>query len=269
MNRLLIFSKAWPELPLEDLAEKVISLGFDGVELPVREGYQVNPGNVDTKLTEAVDIFKSRGLEIGSVAGTINEHIIRAMGRSGIKILRVMAKIDTDRGYFNSVDSLRKEIIRHENVLRESQVTIGVQNHCNNYVGSALGLHHLLKGIPKDIAGAYLDFAHCGLVGEPVEIALDILKDQIVMVNFKSAYWFKTNSPDATEAKWQHLWTTHKHSLYNWSKTYTMLREINYKGYITIPAEYGSVGVKGQKMGDTIIKQIEEDITYLKSIMAQ
>ena len=45
-NRLTVFSKPWPELSLEALGKLVKGLGFDGVEFPVRPGYQVTPENV-------------------------------------------------------------------------------------------------------------------------------------------------------------------------------------------------------------------------------
>ena len=40
-----VFTKPW-KTPLPDLARLVRGLGFDGVELPVRPGYQVLPENV-------------------------------------------------------------------------------------------------------------------------------------------------------------------------------------------------------------------------------
>ena len=72
-----VFSKPWT-LPLPELAALVKSLGLDGVELPVRPGYQVEPANVANGLKEAVKIFADHGLKIGSVAGPTDEPTIAA-----------------------------------------------------------------------------------------------------------------------------------------------------------------------------------------------
>ena len=50
------FSPSHGREPLEQLADKVAALGLDGVELPIRPGYQVQPENVATKLPDAVRV---------------------------------------------------------------------------------------------------------------------------------------------------------------------------------------------------------------------
>ena len=54
---LTVFTKPWSE-PLEQLADKVAALGLDGVELPIRPGYQVEPDNVATALADAVRVMR-------------------------------------------------------------------------------------------------------------------------------------------------------------------------------------------------------------------
>ena len=44
-----VFTKPW-KMPLPDLARFVHRLGFEGIELPVRPGYQVLPENVGSDL---------------------------------------------------------------------------------------------------------------------------------------------------------------------------------------------------------------------------
>ena len=41
-----VFTKPWKTQPLREVGEFVAGLGFDGIELPVRPGYQVEPENV-------------------------------------------------------------------------------------------------------------------------------------------------------------------------------------------------------------------------------
>jgi sugar phosphate isomerase/epimerase len=41
-----VFTKPWRDKPLAELGAFVRSLGFDGIELPVRTGYQAPPERV-------------------------------------------------------------------------------------------------------------------------------------------------------------------------------------------------------------------------------
>ena len=42
--RFAVFTKPWPLDSVEELADRVLDLGFDGAEIPVRPGFQVAPG---------------------------------------------------------------------------------------------------------------------------------------------------------------------------------------------------------------------------------
>jgi len=77
---LTVFTKPWTK-PLELLADKVAGLGLDGVELPIRPGYQVQPADVTKTLPAAVQILNGHGLEIRSVAAPLEPEIIRAGGK--------------------------------------------------------------------------------------------------------------------------------------------------------------------------------------------
>ena len=62
-----VFSKPWKG-PLKEMAEHLSKMGFEGVELPVRPGFQVEPDNVAAGLPEAAKILADHGMKIGSVA---------------------------------------------------------------------------------------------------------------------------------------------------------------------------------------------------------
>jgi sugar phosphate isomerase/epimerase len=52
-----VFTKPWQTKSLPELARFVSDLGFDGIELPVRPGYQVEPENITKDLPEAARIL--------------------------------------------------------------------------------------------------------------------------------------------------------------------------------------------------------------------
>ena len=267
-NDITVFTKPWSkEVSLEMLGKKMRTLGVDGVELPVRTGYQVEPANVGKGLLEAKNILADQGIKIGSVAGSVDELTINAMGEAGLKILRICVAIDIKIGYMATEQMLRKHWDALRPVLDKAGVSIGVQNHCDHCVGSAIGIMHLIeKYDPKHVSAVY-DPAHCGLDGEPELMGLDILWSHLSLVNLKSAFWHRLNGPDEPEADYAVRWSTCHHALYSWRELVKALKERGYKEDICLPAEYS--GPKhDMAMGDDCLRYLKEDIAYLKHLLA-
>ncbi len=267
-NELTVFTKPWPSLPLGKLGKLVKSMGLDGVELQVRPGYQVTPDKVTKGLKRAVMILANEGVKIGSVAGSADVRTITAMGEAGVKILRVCVGIDMSIGYKASEEKIRREYDALIPILDEHGVSIGVQNHCDYCVGSAVGIMHLIENYAPKHVSAVLDPAHCAVDGEPGPMALDIVWSHLSLINFKSAYHHRLNGPEAFEAKWQIRWTTAPHSGYSWLEVVDALRQRKYAGDICLPAEYdGPNG--GMAMGDEATPMLAEDIKHIKYLLSR
>ncbi len=263
-----VFTKPWTE-PLAQLGPKIKSLGFDGVELPVRPGYQVTPDNVTAGLPEAAKILTDCGLKIGDVAGPTDEATIAACGAVGVPIIRVCVGIDMKIGYRASVEKIRRAYDALLPLLEKHGVAIGVQNHCGHCVGSAIGMVHLIEKYDPKYVCAVLDMAHCAVDGEPEAMALDIAWPHLHgLINFKSAFHRRLNGPEAVEASYAVHWTTCRHSGYSWAKMVALLKQRGYRGDICLPAEYTNLDAGGQLMGDEMIRPLTEDITYIKALFA-
>ena len=268
-RRLTVFTKPWPDLPLAKLGELVAGLGFDGVELPVRERFQVTPENVRRELPEAARILGDCGLVIGSIAGPVDEATIAACGECGVPIIRVMVPIDLAIGYRASEDAVRRQYDAMLPLLERHGVAIGVQNHCGTMIGSAIGLMHLIEGYDPKLVGAVLDPAHCGLAGEPDEMAIDIVWSHLLLVNLKSAFWERTAGPEIIDAPWRPRWTPGGQGITSWRKVAAELKRRGYGRDICLHAEYSSADGTGEDLtGDRVIPLITNDLRYARSLFA-
>jgi len=265
---LTVFTKPWTE-PLPELARKVRELGFDGVELPVRPGYQVEPESVADGLPEAARVLGEEGVRIGSVAGPADEKTIAACGAAGAPMIRVCEGIDMGVGYLESERRLKQQYDALLPCLEEHGVAIGVQNHCDYCVGSAIGIMHLIEQYDPARICAVLDPAHCAVDGEPEDMAIDICWSHLRLVNFKSAFHRRLNGPEEVEARYAIHWTTCHHSGFSWSKAVKTLRERGYEGDFCLPAEYTSLEGGGQLMGDDVIRPLEIDMAYMRQLLAE
>ena len=267
-NRLTVFTKPWQNVSLEALGSIVKGLGFDGVELAVRSGYQVEPDRASHGLKEAVKILGDQGVVISSIAGPTDEPTIAACGENGIPIIRICQDVDLAVGYLESEKQIRKEYDKLIPALDDAGVSIGVQNHYGNMIASAIGIMHLIEDYDPEHICAVLDPAHCAVDGETEEMALDIVWSHLRLVNFKSASHRRTNRITAQEAEWEILWTTAPHSGYSWRKMVSLLKNRHYGGDICLPAEYSKPEGGGQLMGAEVIPSLTYDINYLKYLIA-
>ena len=266
--RFTVFTKPWPALTLPELARLVRRLGFDGVELTVRDGYQVEPSRVEQGLREATKVLADEGLHIGSVAGPVDTPTITACGENGVPIIRVCEGIDLSVGYYESERRIRARYDALLGDLADAGVAVGVQNHCGTQIGSAIGIMHLIERYDPAQVCAVLDPAHCAVDGEPEAMALDIVWTHLRLINFKAASHRRTNRITAEEAEWEVLWTTARHSGYSWRTMVKELRRRGYAGDVCLPAEYSPETGNGQLMGDDVIPNLTCDLGYIKSLFS-
>lgn len=261
-----VFTKPWRNESLDELGALVSNLGFGGVELPVREGYQVNPEEIGRDLPKAARSLERHGLVIGSVATEVNERAISACGDAGVPIIRTMASIDMAVGYRATEEKIRRQWDALVPALERSGVKIGIQNHYGMMVGSAVGIMHLIEGYDPRQIGAVLDTAHCGLDGEPDVMAIDIVWSHLLLVNLKSSFWVRETGPEHDQVKWRAYWSNGHQGLTSWSTVASELLRRGYRGDVCLPAEYSDPYGDGQKMGEAVNPLIRADLAYAKSL---
>lgn len=253
-----VFNKPW-KLELPELAKHIAGLGFQGVEMPVRPGYPVTPENVATELPNAVRILGEYGLKIASIAGPTDEATLAACAEAGVPIIRICVRVNEGEGYLEGEARLQREFDALVPLLDKHSVTLGIQNHCGNRdVCNAMGLRHLLEKFDPKHVGAVWDAGHNGLEGEAPETAIDIVWSHLCMVNLKSAYWERKNTPDAESAEWKIVWTTGRHGRANWPRVAAELQRRHFNGVICMTAEYTDEA--------SVDRLIAEDLAFARSL---
>jgi len=269
--RFTLFTKPWPDKSLSELARFVKGLGFDGVELPVRPGYQVTPESAERGLPEASRILGEHGLHIGSVAGNLSgetdERLIAACRQAQVPVLRLLPRIDMSKGYWASVEDLRRAYDAYVPLLERHGVALGIQNHCGYFIGSAIGTVHLIERYDPKLVGIVLDPAHCALAGEPADMAFDVAWSRTLFVNLKNAYWRRATGTEAEDVKWRVHWTSGRQGLVSWPQVVELLKRKNYSGDICLHAEYSDADGRTDLMGDSVNRLIAEDISYVRTLV--
>ncbi len=275
--KLTVFTKPW-KTPLPELAAYVTKLGFDGIELPVRPGFQVEPDAVSRGLPQAARIMADHGLTIASIAGPTNESTIAACAEAGVPLIRILVEIPQGSSYLDHEARMQREFDALVPLLDRYGVAVGIQNECGRYVANAMGIRHLIERYDSKHLGAILDPAHCALNGEIPELALDIAWSYLHMVNLKNVRWRQTSGeaeaaprglsrlfsgkqsgvPAASVATWEPYWTTGRQGLVSWETVARELKGRGYTGAVCLTAEYSDEAA--------VDRLIAEDISYARSL---
>lgn len=254
-----VFTKPWKQ-SLSDLGPLVKGWGFDGIELPVRPGYQVLPENVSRDLPQAAKLLASEGLQIFSVAGPADEATLSACAEAGVPLIRIMASIAENEGYLEAEQRYQREFDALLPLLQKYGVKIGLQNHVDRFVANAMGLRHLIEKYDPALIGAVWDAAHNALSGEEPELGLDIVWSHLSMVNLKNAFWNRINGPEAEQVLWRPWWTSGRQGLANWPRVAAELKRRDYQGIICLTAEYSDE--------TSVERLIAADLLFARSLFA-
>ena len=97
--RTVMFTKLFKGVPLEEVARHVAGLGFDGIDLLIRDGHQVVPASPGS-IGPAVRLMESAGLSVPMATTDLNDPadptaypMLAACREAGIRIARL--------GYFD------------------------------------------------------------------------------------------------------------------------------------------------------------------------
>ena len=254
-----VFTKPWKTMSLLRLAEFVSGLGFDGIELPVRPGYQVEPEDV-AELPQAARLLGEYGVKIFSVAGPTDEATIAACAEAGVPTIRIMAPVGPGETYLDAEARYRREFDALVPLLDKYGVQIGVQNHFGRFVTNAVGLRRLAEPYDPRHIGIVWDAAHESLNGSEAELALDAAWSHLCMVNLKNAFWRRTNGPEAEVAEWQVYWTAGPHGRASWTRVAAALRARDYEGVVCLTAEYTDE--------EAVDRLIAADIQFARGLFA-
>jgi sugar phosphate isomerase/epimerase len=254
-----VFTKPWKDYTTDELFEIVSRMGFDGIEFPLRDGYQVTPATAVAKLKSFAEKLAEYNIKITSVAATTDENIFEACQIAGIDLIRIMFNANLDEGYMKSEYKMKKQIESFLPYCEKYKVRVGIQHHYGPMVSNSMELRHVLEGFDPKYVGAIWDAAHSGLAGEEPEQGLDIVWDYLMLVNLKTACYITTNGPELERTIFNRYFTTGRYGICDWERVIRFLKKKNYSGVLCLPAEYTDE--------KNVEKYAISDLQYVKSIV--
>tara|TARA_R110002049_G_scaffold4601_6_gene32886 strand:+ start:86275 stop:87177 length:903 start_codon:yes stop_codon:yes gene_type:complete len=237
-NKVCIFTKPFNSLSFDELAEEIATLGFDGIEAPIRKGGHIEPEQVEDRLPELVEALKKRDLEITVMTTDVNDpddpitqRVLRSAATLGIERYR-MKYVAFDRD-----QPIRKQLQRWRSQFRDLAAInhdFGIRGLYQNHAGAKnLGaaiwdLREVLKGIPKTDIGVAYDIRHAMVEGgQSWPVTFRMIQPHIDTVYVKDYQW--------VDKKVTNVPLGQGHVSKNF---FEMLRDIQFDGPVSLHEEY-------------------------------
>lgn len=265
-NKFCAFVKPVQSLSYAEMAEAFSRIGYDGLEVAVRDNGYIRPDNVDDQLPRLIDALGQHGLKVTILTSDITSmqqpnaaKVLRAAVRAGIRMYRL--------GYFNY--DLASPIPRQLDVFRASlrdvvavSSDLGIlpvyQNHSgSNLMGAPLwDLHEVIEKYSPDQIGVALDVGHMTIEGGlswPVQYHL--MRPHVRAVYVKDFVW---NGPNV---EWVPLGEGRvQKSVFDW------IRESQFEGPFSLHVEYLEGGQDAHNVG-AHVKAFERDLKTLHRLV--
>lgn len=266
---LVYFTKFLQGLTAKEVGETARRLGFDGLDLAIRKGQCVNPDNVATALPEAMSIWKDMGISVPLVSMETRQtvpgdagvrRLFEACGKANIPNIKVgYWRWRAGRPYWPGLEAIRGDLEAFAKMGGDVGVRTVLHTHSGNYYGcNASSAMQLARGFDPKVVAVYLDAAHLMLAGEPLELALAIVRDYLALVAVKNCRYVQTN-PGASPARWERQWCQLEEGLVDWPNAVGLLRKAGYEGPLSLHGEYS-----GPEEREAILGRVEKDVKFLR-----
>jgi sugar phosphate isomerase/epimerase len=174
-NPICFFEKPFIQMPIEQMADHLAELGFDGVEATCRaKDGRIKPESVQAELPRVVEALKKRKLEITILTTDVNRvtpeytTVLKTAAALGIKRYRIgWHKYDLKKPILPQLDALKPIVRELAGLNQELGITGMWQNHSGaDYVsGSIWDLEYLLRDIPPTQIASAFDIGHATVEG--------------------------------------------------------------------------------------------------------
>lgn len=270
-----VFTKCLQFLDYDKMAEVVAINGFDGADLTVRKGGQVNPENVETELPKAMKALQKNGIGSKMIATDINgveyplaRPILKTMADLGIQYYRMgYINYDEKKTMPQNLDDIKIKFENLEKLNREYGVTANYQNHSGTRVGGPVwDLYHFLKDCDPEYIGVQYDVRHATVEGgESWPVGMKLLAPWIRTTDIKDFIWGKNE-----KGEWKLINVPLDEGMVDFKKYFELYKSLNIEAPVCIHYEYDLGGAehgnKNPTMSlDEINNWLKKDITFLKN----
>lgn len=261
MANFSVFTKPWQSYPISRLIDTVCSMGFDSIELPVRNESQVSPETAERLLPQVQSQFAAAGVRIDDIASSPEERVFAACAGCGIGLIRVMFIPPQSDDYLLQEAQYLHEMERWIPMCEKYGVKVGIQLHQGRGATSSGDLIRIAGHFDPKHIGVIWDAAHSGLANENTEQAIDLLWSHLCLVNFKNGRMQMYGRREDGSAIFRSYMCAGPDGQTSWPRAVAHLKKKGYQGTWCLPAEYDGL------THDEEAAYARRDLAWLKTLV--
>ena len=277
MMKRLMFTKMVQSCGLGEAAAHAKALGFDGVDLTVRDQGHVLPEDVRDGLPAAVEIFRRHGLDVPMISTGVTtgdevyaKDLFDTAGRCGVKYVKVgywWLGEEPYGKYLSRFEDAARGVSKIEALAKDAGVCAIIHTHSGACVSAvAAYVRQLLEGRNHDHIGAYVDVGHLVVEGgfNGWVVGMELLAPYLKVVAVKNFIWRSEQRDNYVNWFWKVAPLAA--GIAPWPKALEILKAIGFDGYISIHSEYLDANSWNVLSQEECLAQTAEDLRYLDTI---
>lgn len=280
--KISVFSKHFQWTNCREMAAIAKDVGFDGIDLTVREGGHVLPERVEEDLPKAAEDIRKAGLEVTMITAEIvdaasphAEAILRAASRLGIRYYRWGGFVYTaGKSIPDELAEFKARVKDLAALNKQYGVCAMYHTHSGiNRMGASIwDLWYVLKDFDSRYVGVNYDVGHATVEGgyggwiSTARLTAPMMRG-VAVKDFK---WGVNQ-----KGQWQPQWCQPGHGMVDFAKFFSMLKAARFSGPFQLHYELSELG--GANEGktsmsisrDTFISVLRRDHTYIRNLLKQ
>jgi len=269
--RVCVYTEHFQSLPIPEVCRIFREMGVDGLDLTVRPGGHIKPAEVKEQLPLAVKAARDHGLKImmlttGITApGRVAEETLAACQGEGIDRIKLgYYRVGEFGSLARRLGEVRQQLESVVELAAKYQVRPCVHVHSGPTIpSSGLMLLDLIRRIPPERVGAYLDSYHMTITGGAGgwRQAIDLLSPWISLVALKNFQWHRGKRDGIGQQRWRTDYCRLADGIAPIPEFVETVQESGYGGFYTLHTEY-------RKPLKECLEMTKDDFAFLKKVFA-
>lgn len=243
----VLFTKLFRGQSLEFVGATARDLGFDGIDLLIRAGHQLDPREPDA-IPSAVRLLEQQGISVPMATTDLTdpaelptERLLGQCHDAGIQLIRLgYWSYDPARGYAACRDTARRHLDALERLARGAGVRLAIQLHGETIHSSGALTAALLEGHDPAYIGAYPDPGNQAVQDgrEEWRLTFDLLRPWLCCVGVKNGAWFPVEIAPSGQRRWRSDWLGLADGMVPWDEIIAYLSATSYDGFLSFHSHY-------------------------------
>lgn len=262
----VLFTKLFQHQSLDKVGTTARELGFEGIDLLIRPGFQVEP-NKPGQIKQAIRTLKGAGLTIPMATTDITdptvfptEALLQSCAEEDVPLIRLgYWHYDQEKGYKVCFEGARRHLDDLEKLAQKVGIKLAIQLHGGTIHSSGPLTAALLEGHNPAYLGAYPDPGNQAVQEgrENWRLTFDLLQPWLCCIGVKNGGWFPEKHAASGQRIWKSDWLGIVDGMVPWDDILAYLVKTDYNGLLSFHSHY-SVPL------EQAIDQTRADLRYVQ-----